>query len=85
MYVKSVQLPAYQSASFTTPTTTTYFAEGVVGWCDGLGKLPVPWRLTEKGPTALAVGAGTVVWPFLLSSIFTLLFLPRLGRRPDID
>ena len=38
-----------------------------------LGKLPVPGRLTilitvGQGPTALAVGAGGVVWTFLLSS-----------------
>ena len=55
-----------------------------------LGKLPVPGRLTilitvGQGPTALAVGAGGVVWTFLLSSIFSLLFLPLFGRRPDID
>ena len=36
---------------------------GVVGWCDGLGKLPGPGRpkilmTVGQGPTALAVGAG---------------------------
>ena len=56
-----------------------------------LGKLPVPGRLTiwiivGQGPIALAVGAGGgAVWTFLLSSIFSLLFLPLFGRRPDID
>ena len=55
-----------------------------------LGKLPVPgrptiWIIVGQGLTALAVGAGGVVWTFLLSSIFTLLFLPLFGRRPDID
>ena len=55
-----------------------------------LGKLPVPGRPTicisvRQGPTALAVGAGGVVWTFLLSSILSLLFLPLFGRRPDID
>ena len=56
-----------------------------------LGKLPVPgrptiWVIVGQGPTALAVGAGgVVVWTFLLSSIFSLLFLPLSGRRPDID
>ena len=40
-----------------------------------LGKLPVParptiWMTVGIGPTALAVGAGGVVWTFLLSSIF---------------
>ena len=55
-----------------------------------LSKLPVPgcptiWMIVGQGPTVLAVGAGGVVWTFLLSSIFTLLFLPLFGRRPDID
>ena len=53
-----------------------------------LGKLPVPgrptiWIAVGQGPTALAVGAGGVVWTFL--SILSLLFLPLFGRRPDID
>ena len=55
-----------------------------------LGKLSVPGRPTilikvEQRQTALAVGAGGVVWAFLLSSILSLLFLPLFGRRPDID
>ena len=55
-----------------------------------LGKLPVPgrptvWMAVGQGPAALAVDAGGVVWTFLLSSIFSLLFLPLFGRRPDID
>ena len=49
---------------------------GVVGWCDVLGKLPVPgrptiWITVGQGPTALAVGAGggcldifTLIYPF---------------------
>ena len=54
-----------------------------------LGKLPGParptiWMTVGQGPTALAVGAGGVVWTFLLSSIFSLLFLPLSGRRPGI-
>ena len=54
------------------------------------GKLQVPgrptiWVIVGQGPTALAVGAGRGVWTFLLSSIFSLLFLPLSGRRPDID
>ena len=41
-----------------------------------MGKLPVPGRPTilitvGQGPTALAVGAGGVVWTFLLSSILS--------------
>ena len=40
-----------------------------------MDKLPVPGRPTIRmivgqGPIALAVGAGGVVWTFLLSSIF---------------
>ena len=55
-----------------------------------LGKLPVPgrptiWMTVGQGPTALAGGVGGVVWTFLLCSIFSLLFLPLSGRRPDID
>ena len=41
-----------------------------------LGKRPVPWRPTiwitvGQGPTALAVGAGGVVWTFLLPPILS--------------
>ena len=63
------------------------------GWSGGamvLGKLPVPgrptiWMMVGQEPIALAVGAGGVVWTFLLSSIISLLFLPLFGRRPYID
>ena len=53
-----------------------------------LGKLPVPgrptnWMIVGQGPIA-QVGAGGAVWTFLLSSIFSLLFLPLYGRRLDI-
>ena len=49
-----------------------------------LGKLPLPgrptvWIIVGQG-TALAVGAGGIVWTFLLSSVFALLFLPLSGR-----
>ena len=55
-----------------------------------LGTLPVPGRpailiTVGQGPIALAVGAGGVVWAFLLSSILSPLSLPLFGRRPDID
>ena len=55
-----------------------------------LDKLPVPGRPTSldkvgQGLTALAVGAGGVVWTFFLSSTFSRFFLPLSGRRPDID
>ena len=54
-----------------------------------LGKLPVPGRPTilitvGQGPIALAVGAGGVVWTFLLSLSFPL-SLPLFVRRPDMD
>ena len=50
-----------------------------------LGKLPVPGRPTVsmivgQGPIALALGADGGCL-----DIFTLLFLPLSGRRPDID
>ena len=62
-------------------------------WSSGamvLGKLPVPgrptnWIIIGQGPTALAVGAGGVVWTFFLSYIISLFFLPLSGRRSDID
>ena len=46
-----------------------------------LGQLAVSgrstiWRIVGQGPVALAVGADGVVWTFLLSSAFSLLFLP---------
>ena len=55
-----------------------------------LGKLPGPgrptiWMTIGQGPTALAVGAGGVVWTFLLSCIFFLLFFPLSATRRDID
>ena len=55
-----------------------------------LGKLPVSgrptiWISVGQRPTALAVGAGGVVWTFLLSSVLSLVFLPLFGRRPEID
>ena len=55
------------------------------------GKLPVPGiptisTIVGKGPIALAVGAGGGCLDFfLLSSAFSLLFLPLSGRRSDKD
>ena len=52
-----------------------------------LGKLPgrpIIWVTEGQGPTAVAVGAGGVVWTFLLSPILSFLFLPLYNRRPDI-
>ena len=43
------------------------------------------WIIVGQGPTALAVGAGGVVWTFFLSSITSLFFLPLSGGRPDVD
>ena len=55
-----------------------------------LGKFPVPERPSNldyigQAPTALAVGAGGVVWTFFLSSIISLFCLPLSGRRPNVD
>ena len=51
-----------------------------------LGELPVPgrpaiWMIVGQGPIVRGGGGLT----FLLSSIFSLLFLPLFGRRFDID
>ena len=62
------------------------------GWSGGakvLGKLPVPgrptiWITVGQGPTALAVGAGGVVWTFY-SPLSFLSSFSLFGRRPDID
>ena len=55
-----------------------------------LGNLSVPGRPTNLDDSrARAYCAcsrcGWGVWTFFLSSIFSLFFLPLLGRRPDID
>ena len=55
-----------------------------------LGKLPVPGRPTilftvGQGPTALAVGAGGVVWAFLLSFILSFLVKPKTTNQPNPD
>ena len=52
-----------------------------------LGKLPVPGRPTilitvGQGPTALAAGAGWVVWTFFPSSVISLFLLLSLGDGP---
>ena len=60
------------------------------GWSGGamvLDKLPVPrrptiWIIVGQGPVALAVGAGGVVWTFLLSSILSSSFSLSLGDGP---
>ena len=51
-----------------------------------LGTLPVPgrptiWITVGQGPTALAVGAGGVVWTVLISSILSSFSL-SLGDGP---
>ena len=50
-----------------------------------LSKAPAPERPTVRmtvgqGPTVLAVGADVIDWTFVLSSIFSLLFLPLPGE-----
>ena len=52
-----------------------------------LGKVPVSGRPTllmmvGQEPTALAEGAGWIVWTFLLSSIFYSSFSLSLGNDP---
>ena len=63
---------------------------GVVGWCDVLGQLPVPGRPTilntvGQGPIAHAAGAGGGWLGHFYSHLSFFLFLPLLGRRPDIN
>ena len=55
-----------------------------------LGKIPVPgrptiWITVGQGPTALVVGAGGVVWTFLLSSIFFSFLSPSLWETARYD
>ena len=52
---------------------------------------PTTWMIVWQGPIALAVGAGggsldicTLIFPFS-PPLFSLLFLPLSGRRPNID
>ena len=61
---------------------------GMVGWCDVLGKLPVPGRPTIwviVGQGALAVGAGGGCLDIFYSPLSFLSSLLLSGRRPDID
>ena len=66
---------------------STPLAPGGGGGAMVLGKLPVPgrhtiWMTVGQGPTALAVGAGGVVWTFLshLSHLYS--FSLSLGDGP---
>ena len=43
------------------------------------------WMIVGQGPIALAVGADGSCLDILLSTIFSLLFLPLSGRWLDID
>ena len=60
----------------------------VVRWSwvtfQGQGVLLI-WMMLGQGPIALAEGAGLGEFDILLSSIFSLFFLPHSGRWPDID
>ena len=49
-------------------SAASYLGAFLVGWCDG-----------AKGPTALAVGAGGVVWTFLSRLSFLCSFSLSLG------
>ena len=62
----------------------------VVGWCDGAGLTSSAGAFylngVGQGPTALAVGAGGVVWTFFsLVYHFSFPSFSLYGRRPDID
>ena len=48
------------------------------------GVLLILIRVGQR-PTALAVGAGGVVWTFFLSSIISIFSLTLSGTRSDID
>ena len=54
----------------------------LLGYFQGRSILLICSRVGQ-GPTALAIGAGGVVWTFF--SRILLFFLPLSGRRPDID
>ena len=60
----------------------------MVGWCDRAGQTSsaggvlLIWIRVGQGPSVLAVGAGGVVWTFLLSSIISLSFSLSLGDGP---
>ena len=43
------------------------------------------WMIVGQGPIAPAVGAGGVVWTFLLSTILSFFFVHLFGKRPDKD
>ena len=73
------------------PISLTCGGGRVVRWCwvnfQCRGVLLI-WIKVGQGPTALAVGAGGVIWTFFLSSIISIIslfFLSLFGRRPDID
>ena len=63
-----------------------------MGWSGGamvLGKLPVPgrptiWMIVGQGPIVLAVGAGGGCLD-IFTLLYSFLYLPLFGRRPDID
>ena len=67
----------FELTTSATPPSTALSVTSTncaMGWSGGamvLGKLPVPgrptiWITVGQGPTVLAVGAGGVVWTFLL-------------------
>ena len=58
---------------------------GVVGGVMVLGKFPSILMIIGQGPIALTVGAGGGCLDILLSSIFSIFFLPLSGRWPNID
>ena len=62
-----------------SPVKARGFSLSVQRWCDFQcrGVLLI-WTVVGQGPTALAVGAGGVVWTFFLSCIISLFLFPSL-------
>ena len=86
-YTDKKQIENLQPESASVSTCLPQHLRGWSGGAIVLGKLPVPgrptiWITVGQGPTVLAVGAGGVVWTFLLSSILSFLFLPLFGDGP---
>ena len=88
MRVKMSKQPPPAPTASAVGSCPTVEGGRVVRWCwvnfKCRGVLLI-WIIVGQGPTALAVGAGGVVWTFFLSSIISLFFLPLSGRWPDID
>ena len=85
---RTIQYIKFKFEALLSYTKATKYVKFQDVWCTGVRvgvfRISPIWMIVGQGPTVLAVGAGGVVWTVLLS-IFSLLFLPLSGRRPDID